>query len=93
MEQNLCHIELLKIDYYIIPVDHHVPSAAQRCVVPLCGPLQQGQQQQYLLSHCCTGCVRAHAEHLLSHTYTLRLMYLQYTLCVNITYMSLVVAM
>ena len=51
MKQNLCYIELLKIDYYIIPVEHDVPSAAQRCVAPLCGPLQQGQQQQHLVPH------------------------------------------
>ena len=42
---KLCHIELLKIDSYIIPVSLHAPSAAPRCVDPLCGPLQQEQQQ------------------------------------------------
>ena len=47
----LCHIEVLKIDYCTIPVSQHVPSAAPRRVAPLCGPLQQGQQQQNVLSY------------------------------------------
>ena len=29
----------------------HAPSADPRCVAPLCGPLQQGQQQRHLLQH------------------------------------------
>ena len=62
---NLGHIEVLETDDCIIPVAQHVPSAAPRCVAPLCGPLQQGQQQQCLLSSrvhkrvekCCYRCV------------------------------------
>ena len=51
MEQTFTTLNCYQIDYYIIPVSQHVvPSAALRYVAPLCGPLQQGQQQ-HLSSH------------------------------------------